>query len=82
MYASQTFYNWTSVSEMDGATDIVDLRLTNDDGTPKSLHNLAHPVSIRMPLFIEGKTSQKMYLTGCINIYCLNKYEVKWAFPW
>ena len=58
IYASHSLYNWTSADGKAAATDIVDLRLSNEDGTPRPLHSLPHPVTISMPLFIGGKTPQ------------------------
>ena len=58
MYASHSLYNWTSVAGEAAVTDIVDLRLSDEDGTPRPLHSLSHPVTISMPLFSGGKTSQ------------------------
>ena len=50
MSADSKFYNWSNVSVTDTSTVIVDLRLTDGDGTPKSLHDLVQPVCIRTPL--------------------------------
>ena len=50
MSADSKFYNWSDVSGADTSTVIVDLRLTDEDGTPKSLHDLIQPVYIRTSL--------------------------------
>ena len=66
MSADSKFYNWSDVFVADTLTVIVDLRLTDGDGTPRSLHDLIQPISIRTPLPQASMISRNIFIAALI----------------